>query len=122
MDAERQVLFIANPRNYSTTPYQPPPPPVKISQGQPNGAPRSFPELEIPRIPRRRSVIQAGKNIFHPGPFVAVSQPAQLNYPPQFVAESKSRRPLWFLRSEPHHNLGESHNIPLELDVGVVSA
>jgi len=73
-------------------------------------------------MPQRRGVFQAGKNIFYPGPFVAVSQPTQLNYPPQFVAESNACCLLWFLGSEPLNNLGESENIPLELDVGVVSA
>jgi len=73
-------------------------------------------------MPRRRSVIQAGDNIFYPGPCAAVFQPAQLNSPPQFIAESKACCLLWFLRSDPYHNLGENENIRVELEVGVVSA
>jgi len=61
-------------------------------------------ELELPRMPERRSVVQAGKNIFHPGPCVSILQPAQLDSPPQFVAESQSFRPLRFLRSDPFHD------------------
>lgn len=39
-------------------------------------------ELGLSQMPQRRSVIQAGKNIFYPRPCVAVFEPAQLNGPP----------------------------------------
>ena len=57
--------------------------------------------LELPHIPECCSVVQAGEDVFYPGPCVAIPQPAQLNGPPQFVAESKSFRPFRFHRSNP---------------------
>jgi len=51
-------------------------------------------ELGLPLRPQRRGVTQVGKNIVHPGPFVAVSKPAQLNRPPQIVAEPKAHQQI----------------------------
>jgi len=73
-------------------------------------------------MPQCRGIIQAGKNIFYPGPCVAVFQPAQLYGPPQFFAESKTSGLLRFSRSDPLHNLVNDKDIRLDLDVGMVSA
>ena len=78
--------------------------------------------LGLSRMPQRRSVIQGRKNIFHRGPGVAVLQPAQLNGPPQFVAESKLFCNPRFPRSNPFHDLMDSEDVRLEFEVWVVSA
>ena len=61
-------------------------------------------ELDLPYLPECRSVIQAGKNFFCPGPRVSVLQPTQLNGSPQFVTEAEACHPLRFLRSDPLHD------------------
>ena len=68
-------------------------------------------ELGPSHMPQRRSVIQAGKNIFYPRPYVAVFEPTQLNGLPQLVAESKIFCPLRFPRSDPLHNIVDSEDI-----------
>jgi len=62
---------------------------------------RSFDKLEVPCMPECYGVVQGGKYIFHPRPCVSILQPAQLDGPPQLVAESKLFRSLRFLRSDP---------------------
>jgi len=79
-------------------------------------------ELGLSHMPQRRRIIQVGKNIFYSGPCVTVFQPAQLNRPPQFIAESKTFCPLRFPRPDPLHNFVDCEDIRLELNVGVVSA
>jgi len=61
-------------------------------------------ELELPRIPERRSFVQAGKDTFYSGPCVSILEPAPLNGPPQFVAESKLFRIFRFPRSDSFHD------------------
>ena len=84
-------------------------------------APLPHRKLKLPRMPERCGVVQAGKNIIYPGPCVPIFQPAQLNSPPQLVAEAEPFCPLRFYRSDPLHNIVDNEDIRLKLDIGMVS-
>ena len=79
-------------------------------------------ELELSHIPERRSVVQAGNDILHAGPRVAILQPTQLDNPPQLVAEPEAHRSLRFLWSNPLHDRIDDQNVRRNLEEGVVSA
>jgi len=79
-------------------------------------------DLGPPVVPERHSAVQAGENIIDPRPCVSVLQPAQLNNPPQLVAESESFRRLRFLRPNPFHDRVDGQNVRRELEVRMVSA
>ena len=53
---------------------------------------------------------------------VAILQPALLNDPPQFIAETELIRLFWLQRSIPLQDRVNGQNVRLKLDVGVVSA
>jgi len=55
-------------------------------------------ELERSHVPERSGVIRAEKNISYVWLYVAVLQPANLDYPPQFANEPKPFRSLRFGR------------------------
>jgi len=73
-------------------------------------------------MPETHSVVQTGEDIVHAGSRVTIPQPAQLNSPPQFVAESEPSRCLRFLRANPFRDRMNDQNVRLELEVGVVPA
>ena len=82
----------------------------------------SFLQLELPHIPKRRSIVQTGENIFYPRPRTAILRPAQLNNLPQLITEPNPFRWPRFPRPNPLHDRMDCQNIRLDLEVGVVPA